>query len=399
MNGLSKWVKGQFRQSSNYVSSMESLELFINRQLEEEQKKADEAREKMRLKREEEAIKIENQNPMTEANPFLIHSSQSFEIITTVKEEQDMPLINTEKLSYQKQPKGHTNETDLHRSFLSSFSVQGQQHVATTSKYFNQSVENKTEPLQSIENTIDIHDNEVSLPAAASEVDGNDGLPIISNPLKEDHHDKIVENDFEATNDRDLMPPPQLTFIKSEYEEANNSNNDTPSSSSPVNNNILFSCQKCSRSLIQGSRNDIELIEVHDLECIQDATKNRCIVQEIRNPAFWETSSHLLGGPLDIQSLPSRESLLYDRTDDLCFRLLACACNPFVDLGMVVCLATNPAKTHHVGKVYLWGFIENALTDGKPSTKIEQLYNNAEDLNMEIPNSQYSSANDIFYNL
>lgn len=396
MNGLSKWVKGQFRQSSNYGSSMESLEQFINRQLEEEQKKADEAREKLRIQQEEEAIKIENQNPTTEANPFLIHSSQSFEAI---KEEQDIPLVNKEKLTYQEQPKQHTNEMDLRGNSLLSFSVQRQQHVVTTSKYFNHSLENSTKPLQSIENTIDTHENEVLSPAAVSEVDDNDGLPILSNPLKEDYHDKVIENDFETTNDHDLMPPPQLTFIKPEYEEANNSKNDTPSSSSSDNDTINFSCQKCSRSLIQGSRSDIELIEVHDLICIQDATKNRCIVQEIRNPAFWEASSYLLGGPLDIQSLPSRESLLYDRTDELCFRLLACACNSSVDLGMVVCLATNPSKIHHVGKVYLWGFIDNALANGKTSPKFKQLYNNSEDLNLEIPNSQYSSANDIFYNL
>jgi hypothetical protein len=378
---------------------MDSLEQFINRQLEEEQKKADEEREKMRIKQEEEAIKIENQKLTTETNPFLIHSSQSFEIIASAKEEQDMSLVNLEKLHDQKQSKRLMNEMDLYRNSLSSFSVQGQQHVETTSKYFNESLENKAEPLKIIENTIDTRENEVSSPIAAFDVDDNNELPILSNPLKEDHPDKIIENDFETINDHDLMPPPQLTFIKPKYEEANNSSNDTPSSFLSDNDTIHFSCQKCSSSLIQGHRSDIELIEVHDLEYIQDATKNRCIVQEIQNPAFWKTSSHLIGGPLDIQSLPSRESLLYDRTDELCFRLLACDCNPSVDLGMVVCLATNPAKTHHVGKVYLWGFIDSALTNGKTSPKFEHLYYNAEDLDMEIPNSQYSSTNDIFYNL
>ncbi|CEP10455.1 hypothetical protein [Parasitella parasitica] len=378
VNGLSKWVKGQFKQLSHFGSSMEGLEHFVKRQLEEDRQKAEEEREKMRIQ-EESTIKVESPSIITDA--IVIHGSQSFE-----SKEESVISIDT------------SNGT----------SDQGEQSsILATSKYFNQYRQNDPLQLQSTENTI--NESQEPLSATMSETDDNEVLLIEDFPNKQepdDYTDKsahiklLDEGNSHETNDNnlyDLSPPPKLIYAKLEmHQQYSNTNITAPSSS--VSDTIHFSCPNCNKNLLNGPRDDIELVEVADLECIKTATDNRCLVQVLQNPGLWETTLQLLGDPLKIQSLASRTSVIYDRMDDLCFRPLACACNALMELGMVVCLATNPIKMHHVGKVYLWGFDDDRLKNAGVSFKSKELCT-TEDLNMEIPNSQYSSANDIFYNL
>ncbi|KAI8645690.1 helicase C-terminal domain-containing protein [Parasitella parasitica] len=379
VNGLSKWVKSQFKQLSHFGSSMEGLEHFIKRQLEEDRKKAEEKREKMRLQ-EESVIKFESHS--FETDTITIHSSQSFEI----KEN----IISPDKSN------GMINQEE-------------QSSASTTSKYFNQ-CRQTSDQLQSIENTIMTHENQEPSPVAIFDID-NTELPLLENSPKEQELDRhthkdsyfvsVVEKEPHNAIDDNLhnLIPPKLSYVKLEpHQLSATTATNTTTPTSPESDIIHFSCPNCSKSLLHGPRNDIELVNVVDLECIKIATDNRCVVQELQNPGLWETSLQLLGDPLKIQSLASRTSVIYDRIDNLCFRPLACACNASIELGMVVCLATDPIKMHHVGKVYLWGFGDDRSANIGVSFKPEQLHKN-EDLNMEFPNSQYSSANDIFYNL
>ncbi|KAL9550370.1 hypothetical protein PS6_005585 [Mucor atramentarius] len=386
VDNLSKWVKGQYKQPVSYSDSIANLEEFINRQVEEDRKKAEEERERKRLE-DEKAIKIESQSFTTDTNPLIVHSSQSFDKeVTTIEEEEeeeeDLFVVTTEK---------HEEE---------------QSTTSTFSKYFNQRYQ-KTTPLQSIENTHDPSET-LLLSSEATSITDESEPPLFLSPLKEEESDndiqsyspkddtfEIPENNLKL-EDHDLMPPPELPFIKHEQQDlfSNNSISDMGSSSTTMNDSVHFACPKCHRRLLQGSRNEVESISVHDLECIKEHTGNQCTVQEIQNPSLWEASPQLLGGPLDIRSLPSRGGVLYDRVDDVCFRFISCVCEPLIELGMVICLAANPAKMHHVGKVYLWGFQK----DEKSASLKSELFDSS-DICMEIPNSQYSSANDIFYNL
>lgn len=408
MENLSKWVKGQYKQSASYRDSIANLEQFIYQQAEEDRKKAEEERERKRLE-DEKAIKIESQSFTADTNPLMVHSSQSIEeeIIVIKEEDNAVHIATIEK---------HTEE---------------QPTTSTFSKYFNQRYQ-KTTPLQSIENTHGLLDDVMAPSGPSSVLSESESESTYVYPAKEEEHlvkkeeypvkeeeysVKEEECDIEADNDfqicppeddtaetpkhdiklegYDLMLPPRLPFVKYEQQDAFHDNNLTNTRSSAKEaNSVHFTCPKCHNRLLQGNHEDIELVNVRDLECIKEHTSNQCKVQEIRNPSRWETAAQLLGGPLDIQSLPTRGSVLYDRVDDVCFRFISCACDPLAKLGMVICLAANSVKTHHVGKVYLWGFQK----DEKLSVLEVEAFD-SDPLNIEIPNSQYSSANDMFYNL
>ncbi|KAL9555728.1 hypothetical protein MBANPS3_002225 [Mucor bainieri] len=390
VDNLSKWVKGQYKQADSYKGSISDLEQFIKRQVEEDRKKAEEEREKRRIMNEE-AIKIESQSFTADTDPCMIHSSQSStEVITIKEDEEDVRLVTIDK----------------HK--------QGQTTTSTFSKYFKEQYQNTT-PLQSIENTHEPSDNPMPPPSLTFVThESESAISVYS--VKEDEDEvevdmEVEDDDFQSYpfkhdaaqtlepdtkfDDYDLMPPPRLPIAKYERQDTFHDShiNDTHSLATETNV-IHFACPKCNRQLLQGSHQDVELVEVLDLECIKEHTDNLCTVQEIRNPGLWEAALQLQGVPLDICSLPSRGSVIYDREDDVCFRFLSCACDSLAPLGMVVCLAANPVKMHHVGKVYLWGFQKNERSS---SLKAELL--NSGDLNAEIPNSQYSSANDHFYNL
>ncbi|KAL0140560.1 hypothetical protein V8B55DRAFT_1447814 [Mucor lusitanicus] len=386
VNNLSKWVKGQYKQAASYRDSIANLEQFIHRQVEEDKKKAEEERERRRLE-DERAIKIESQSFTADTDPHIVHSSQSFEEkIIAIKEESE----------------------DAHAAAMDKQDEE-QPATSTFSKYFNQDYQ-KTIPLQSIENTYDPLDDPMS-PSSPTSATSKSESTLLVYSVKEEEHDVEVDNDFQIDlpeddivetpehdfkpDDHDLMPPPRLPFVKHEPQDAFR---DSPlkdiHSSANEANSVYLACPKCKRRLLQGSQQDLQLGEVLDLESVRDYTGSQCIVQEIRNPSCWEAAAELLGGPLDIRSLPSRGSVVYDKGDGVCFRFLSCACDSLTELGMVVCLAANPAKMHHVGKVYLWGF----QTD-EQSSPLKGALLTSDDLNAEIPNSQYSSANDHFYNL
>ncbi|KAI8356641.1 helicase C-terminal domain-containing protein [Blakeslea trispora] len=117
---------------------------------------------------------------------------------------------------------------------------------------------------------------------------------------------------------------------------------------------LTIHCKYCHGQLMEGSSSQLEDVYDTQLQCLQDRPDQPKVIQLIQ-PAHWTfESNRLLGGPLDIDQLPVCAPVLYNRRDQVCYRLLACVCDQLRPIGMVICLATSIHNDHHLGCVYLW---------------------------------------------
>jgi hypothetical protein len=241
-----------------------------------------------------------------------------------------------------------------------------------SSKYFkSESVDVKTETpngstLLNIENTIDSHVRQVEEPLLSKTekmVDLISSLPFAPIKIEPGYSANSNDRTQGTKNAAELMPPPPMAALQT------------------------LCCVGCSQWLMRGPKANLKSVNVFDLQSIRSITRSPSVT-ELCGPGTWEVyPTRLMGSPLDVCTLPPLCDVVYDRVDGICYRFLFCACNKAQPLGFVICAAVDPTKKHHVGKVYLW----NVPQVMEPISQ--------DDLNKEIPNSQYSSSNDIFYGL
>lgn len=226
----------------------------------------------------------------------------------------------------------------------------------------------------------------------AEVIDLENGFPHVINLDDSFTEDKISN----SQEDHCFKPPLPLQSIENnvftEPSPIERVKNDT----SPLKPDIPFnsnctqlSCTRCHHELLRGPVEYIKPIPIHDLTCIADQTKHSGLVMQLEHPAIWETSDRLQGGPLEISELPTSNTVIYNIEDGICYKQLRCLCNKNAVIGILVCIATMESKKQHVGNVYLFETMIRTVM-----SKISK-----EDIENEIPNSQYFSVDDIFFNL
>lgn len=150
-----------------------------------------------------------------------------------------------------------------------------------------------------------------------------------------------------------------------------------------------LSCSSCQKELLRGPTDLMKPKTMDRFTCITDELDIPLVVQ-LEHPGVWETSNALMGGPLDLEEFPVNSNVIYNREDGICYKKLACSCNKERMIGIMVCVAASILTQDYVGNVYLF----------EPRVhKDVRLMLSQEDVENEIPNSQYCSSDDIFFNL
>ncbi|RCH91609.1 Fanconi anemia group J protein, partial [Rhizopus stolonifer] len=320
MNGLSKWVKGQFRVHSSYLAAMSSLKQFVARQMQGE------------------TTQQNNASSLPTNNTLAPGPSETSEQSLADKERADTDQDIEKGLEdIQREMEAIQKEIDAEvfiKKETEHIEEKTEQHV----EHIEQHVEQKIE--QDIQQEIEHIEQHVE-------------QKIEQDIQQEIEHieQKIAPHAEQDTNEsmQDVQSVPQKTelFVP----------------------NTIISCKYCLKELICGPDTLLSSVCDTQLQCLQDSYNKPPVVQLINPSSYWQISSELLGGPLDIDQLPNCVPVLYNRQDQVCYRLLA---------------STIPDNTRHVGCVYLW---EN---------KVKKLPLPSKEL-MDLSSQQPSYMDDIFY--
>jgi hypothetical protein len=351
INGLSKWVRGQLKVHPCYADAIEGLKQFAEYQVQEMEDQKQKMQEIIMIDLETDDIKNEmdldvkvEERETTESPSNGVNSKYFKTETVAVKTETSKDVSNSSALL------DIGNTIDPHAG-------QEQYHsLSSVSKHEKASV-------HQIE--------DLSSPVLPDNKDMSSSFPPV--PIKIELQHSTSNNDKPQGTKRVMTLMPAQPVI-----------------SKPFDTQILC-CTGCSQDLMRGCSANLQMTNVSDLQSALAITKST-IITELCNPDTWEVyETRLMGVPLDVNKLPALSDVIYDQVDGICYRFLSCVCNTAKPFGYLICAAVNPTKKHHVGKVYLWNGVKS-----KPYI-METI--SRDDLNKEVPNSQYSSSNDIFYGL
>lgn len=358
----------------NYANAIEGLKRFTEYQIEEMEKEQQKMKEVITIDDEKENIKIELEyedikteikvEEITELVESKGVSSKYFnkELVIVKTEAPDDPPNGSGPLSPLCNTKSTAHQED-NVSLTKLPNTQNATSLAITPMDIEQGLSVDSENIKP-----QITDSEDKWPQIIEIAgDSQDNTPQITESAadSQDNTPQVTESAAEL-----MLPPPM------------------PQSATLQN----LCCDSCSHILMSGPSAYLKVVDVIDLQSVLNITGSS-VITELCHPATWEIyPTQLVGTPLDLHKLPLLCDVIFDRIDRIFYRFLSCACNIHKPLGFLICEAADQAKKHHVGKVYIWKGIKSILNAEKTRMILDDLYN-------EVPNSQYSSSNDIFYGL
>ncbi|KAI9271154.1 helicase C-terminal domain-containing protein [Helicostylum pulchrum] len=161
---------------------------------------------------------------------------------------------------------------------------------------------------------------------------------------------------------------------------------------------VCITCICCGRILLEGPTRNILPITINDLALIaKNSNVDRKNIVEITEPSEWEVSVDLLGGPIDIKKWPNESSVTLNKEDGICYRSLQCSCPMSQSKGIIIRQSFGTRNSIYDGKVFLWLTQLRIQKDFQKISRSNLSYQPNDDFDM--PSSQDSSMNDMFYNL
>lgn len=157
---------------------------------------------------------------------------------------------------------------------------------------------------------------------------------------------------------------------------------------------VRIDCTSCKEPLLYGTVGSLKPLEINDLALVTKSNyyKDKKLIEVIR-PSSWRTAGALFGGPIDINLLPEESSGTFNKSDGVCYRHMGCMCTANTSIGIVICQASKESTIHYTGKVFIW---LNRLTIEKEKEQAFQHYDAGQ---YETFSSQIPSVNDMFYSL
>lgn len=161
---------------------------------------------------------------------------------------------------------------------------------------------------------------------------------------------------------------------------------------------VCITCICCGRILLEGPTRNILPVTINDLALIAKNSNVDCKnIVEITEPSEWEVSVDLLGGPIDIKKWPNESSVTLNKEDGICYRSLQCSCPISQSKGIIIRQSFGTRNSHYDGKVFLWLTQLQIQKDFQKISRSNLSYQPNDDFDM--PSSQVSSMNDMFYSL